>query len=105
MKNKNFIRKVFHVAILLALVTGMMAFLNAQNYFNPEVENDFIRKAKSKLDTVIANHSEDRVYMQLDKSFYKPGETIWFAAYIRNGKDFTASAKSDILHVQLIGPK
>jgi hypothetical protein len=105
MKKKNVIRKMVSLAVVMAMVFGVMSLIKAGGYFQQEVENDFIRKAKSKFDSALLKHPEDRVYMQFDKPFYKPGETIWFAAYLRNGKDFTPSEKSDILHVQLIGPK
>ena len=48
---------------------------------------------------------EDRVYIQCDKPFYFPGESIWFTAYIRDAASLKASSKSDILHVELINPK
>jgi len=48
---------------------------------------------------------EERVYLQFDKPFYNPGETVWFAAYLRNGQNLKASDKSDILNVEFINPK
>lgn len=47
---------------------------------------------------------EDRVYLMLDKSFYFPGETIWFSAFVRNGADMAPSVKSEILHVEWVAP-
>ncbi len=105
MKKKNVIRKIVSLAFVMAIVFGAMSLIKASGYFQQEVENDFIKKAKNKFVAANDKLPEDRVYMQFDKPFYKPGETIWFAAYLRNGKDFTPSEKSDILHVQLIGPK
>jgi alpha-2-macroglobulin-like protein len=48
---------------------------------------------------------EDRVYVQCDKPFYAPGETIWFSAFVRDGQSFRPSLKSDIVHVELLNPK
>lgn len=48
---------------------------------------------------------EDRVYVQCDKPFYSPGETIWFSVFIRDARTFKASGKSDIVYVELINPK
>lgn len=48
---------------------------------------------------------EDRVYVQCDKPFYSPGETIWFSVFIRDGMTLKQSTKSDIAHVELINPK
>ena len=41
----------------------------------------------------------------LDKPFYKPGDDIWFSAYLRDAQTMRKSGKSDILHVDLINPK
>lgn len=105
MKTKTVIRKILTVVMMMAIVLGVITLIKAGSYYTSEVENDFIKKAKTKFAALHDKLPEDRVYMQFDKPFYKPGETIWFAAYLRNGKDFTPSEKSDILHVQLIGPK
>lgn len=49
--------------------------------------------------------AEDRVYLHLDRPFYRPGETIWFSAYVRDGGTFRPSHHSDIVHVEIIDPK
>ena len=67
--------------------------------------NDFLKSLKTKLSNFNSEYPEDRVYVQLDKPMYKPGETIWLSAFIRNAADMKASDKSDILHVELIDPK
>ncbi|MDQ6609436.1 MAG: hypothetical protein M3Y85_06420, partial [Bacteroidota bacterium] len=28
---------------------------------------------------------QEKIYMQFDKSYYNPGETIWFKAYLFSG--------------------
>lgn len=48
---------------------------------------------------------EDKVYVQMDRPFYKPGETLWFTAYVRNGASMKPSRMSDIVHIELIDPK
>jgi len=67
--------------------------------------NEFLQSLKVKLDNYNKSFPEDRVYVQLDKPLYKPGETIWLSAFIRNATDMKASDKSDILYVELIDPK
>ena len=67
--------------------------------------NEFLQSLKVKLDSYNKSFPEDRVYVQLDKPLYKPGETIWLSAFIRNATDMKASDKSDILYVELIDPK
>jgi alpha-2-macroglobulin-like protein len=48
---------------------------------------------------------EDRVYVQCDKPFYSPGETIWFTAFVRDAATLRPSTKSDIVYAELINPK
>jgi len=48
---------------------------------------------------------EERVYLQFDKSLYKPGEDIWFTGYVRQAENFAKAGKSDILNVELIDPR
>ena len=67
--------------------------------------NEFISKLKSKLQTFNEAVPEEKVYLQFDKTLYKPGETIWFSAYVRDGETLAPSTKSEILHAQLIDPK
>jgi hypothetical protein len=50
-------------------------------------------------------NSTDRLYVHIDKPLYKPGETIWLQAYIRNEDNLQASNQSDIVYIELINPK
>lgn len=66
--------------------------------------NGFIEALKTKFQQFQQDQPQDRVYLQLDKTLYKPGETIWLAAHVRGAKTLQPSSKSDIVHVELIGP-
>ena len=71
----------------------------------PATWNDFLRNLKEKTQAYNEQKPEDRVYLQFDKPFYKPGEDVWFSAFLRDGASMKQSQKSDILHVELISPK
>ncbi len=43
----------------------------------------------------------EKVYLQTDKPYYNLGDTLWFKAYILNGKDFTPTHQSGLLYVEL----
>ncbi len=91
---------------LIALTTILFLGSLMPGTFTEEVlSNEFLTDLKSKLKTFNEERPEDRVYLQFDKPMYKPGETIWFSAFVRNGVDLKASKKSEILHVELIDPK
>ncbi len=49
------------------------------------------------------NHLE-KIYTQTDRSFYFPGETIWFKSYIVE-KENTVSSINDIMYAELVSPK
>jgi len=45
----------------------------------------------------------ENVYAQTDRSYYEPGETIWFSAYLLDQDLF--AGKSEVVKVELINPK
>lgn len=47
----------------------------------------------------------EKIYLHVDRPFYKPGDDIWFKAYLLNGASHQPSSISEILYVQLINPK
>jgi len=70
-----------------------------------KTENTFVENLKSRFFEFTGKRPLDRVYLQFDKPFYYPGETIWFQAYARNGADMRPSEQSDFVHVEFINPK
>lgn len=104
---KTFRKLIIRSAIFLCcvLILGGIAFINQSNRPKNLPLSDFLKKLIEKNDNYNKQLSEEKVYLHFDKSFYKPGETIWFSAYLRNGKNLKASDKSDILNVEIISPK
>ncbi len=52
-----------------------------------------------------ATFPEEKVYLQTDKPFYRPGETIWFAAHIRNASNFSTQIGSEVLYIEWWNPE
>lgn len=104
MKNKITSVKIFSAIGISSLMISLMAWMAPTSY-QPTVENDLIRWIKKRSTEANAKFPEERVYLQFDKPFYNPGETIWFSAYLRNGQNLKASSQSDILNVEFINPK
>lgn len=98
-------KKFTHIFAVAALTAGIVAWITPASVYQAAAENDFVKSLKKKLTEYNMHASEDRVYLQLDKPFYHPGDDIWLAAYIRDGLTLKASDKSDIVHVELISPK
>ena len=51
------------------------------------------------------NLPSEKIYVQTDKTFYRPGEDIWFSVYLVNEGTHTPSDISDVVYVELINPK
>jgi uncharacterized protein YfaS (alpha-2-macroglobulin family) len=88
------------IASIFLLLTFSFPFAKQDKKTGEETDN-LSTKFKQWNDSL----PEDRVYIQCDKPFYSPGESVWFTAYIRDAASFKASSKSDIIHVELINPK
>ena len=95
---------IISIAVIgcITLVSGLM---QADIVFTPEKENSFIKALKQKFEVFNKKIPQDRVYLQTDKTFYSPGETLWFSAFVRDAATMKASTQSDIIQVQLISPK
>lgn len=98
-------KKLSHIFAIAALTASVIAWITPASYYQAEMENDFIKSLRKKLTEYNTHMPEDRVYLQLDKPFYAPGDDIWFSAYVRDGVSLKPSNKSDIVHIELISPK
>jgi hypothetical protein len=98
-------KKFSYLSAIGAVSISALAYLTPASYYQSALENDFIKDLKDKLTAFSKISPEDRLYMQLDKPFYEPGDDIWFSAYIRDGITLKSSNKSDIIHIELINPK
>ncbi|MBP6731051.1 MAG: hypothetical protein KA149_03275 [Chitinophagales bacterium] len=91
------------LTLVLLSVTAVVAAITTLDI--ETFESDFIKTLKEKFKNFYAQTAQDRVYVQTDKTFYQPGETIWFTAYVRDEKTLKPSNNSDIIHVEFITPK
>ena len=98
-------KKFSYLSAIGALGITTLAYVTPASYYQAAMENDFIRDLKDKLTVFNKLAPEDRLYLQMDKPFYEPGDDIWISAYIRDGITLKSSTKSDIVHIELINPK
>ena len=74
---------------------------NNSNYVNlPSTDTSKIQNA---LNTYAAHFQNEKVFIQLDKTIYKPTEAVWFNVFVRNNYNFMPSI-SEIVYVELIAP-
>jgi alpha-2-macroglobulin-like protein len=83
---------------LLVICTLLVAFNSAE-------EIPFLQTLKKKLSEYNRSFPEEKIYIQLDKPFYKPGEDIWFNVFLVNSNSNKPSTISDVVYVELINPK
>ena len=67
-------------------------------------DSEFVKDLKTTLAEHEAHFATEKVYLQFDRSFFEPGEKIWFNAFLRDANSLKPSRKSDILYVELLGP-
>ena len=67
-------------------------------------QNPFLQELNNQLELRYLKARSEKLYLHLDKTWLQPGETLWFAAYVRDQRDL-GPALSEILYVQLLNPK
>ncbi len=86
-------------------IAGVLSASSLSSWIKSLTDSDLLKKLRQKYETYAQNHKGERAYLQTDKAFYKPSETIWFQAYLRNEQNFAENPESDILKVDFINPK
>jgi TonB-dependent SusC/RagA subfamily outer membrane receptor len=69
------------------------------------LDENFLEQLKSKLSEFNKRYPDERVYLQFDKTMFKPGEDVWFKAYLLNGTNMAPSLISSVVYVELVDPR
>jgi hypothetical protein len=48
---------------------------------------------------------EEQIYIHTDRPLYRPGETIWYSAFIVNASDFKPTRTSSIVYMEMLNPR
>lgn len=81
------------LAFLFAMVVAI-SILSAQ-------EQSPIPKISQQISTFFSYYPREKVFLVTDKLLYKPGETIWFRAFVLNGDNLLSSEEGSKLNVGL----
>ncbi len=95
---------MWHLLAGAAITAGALSLWGFRSK-NGGKDSDWLKKLIENNITFQEKYSSERVYLHLDKPFYKPSETIWFQAYVQDETTLKPSKRSDILHVEFIDPK
>jgi hypothetical protein len=84
---------------------GVNANINHPEYsgdrhLNTNTDTSIINNA---LTSYTAHYQNEKVFIHLDKTIYKPTEAVWFNVFVRNSNRLTASL-SEIVYVELVAP-
>ncbi|MDP2339732.1 MAG: MG2 domain-containing protein [Deltaproteobacteria bacterium] len=71
---------------------------------SPRSKSPILDEMDTRITTYFAGQQNQRVYVQVDKPIYKPGETIWLRIWDLQAKDLSAVA-SGTSTLELISPK
>lgn len=69
-----------------------------------KTDSSFLTELKNIHATHNEHYNPEKTYLQLDRTLYKPGESIWFTAYLRDALTHKRSKNSELIYVELIGP-
>ena len=74
--------------------------------------NSAIGQSDTKLDVLLerlGNYEnkflKEKVYLHLDRSYYSPGDHVWFKSYVTSGNFNFLSSLSQLIDVELISPE
>ncbi|MDJ1467582.1 MG2 domain-containing protein [Xanthocytophaga flava] len=66
---------------------------------------NFLDYLRQKTEAYTDKIPDEKLYIHTDRTFYKPGEDIWFKGYLANGLILTADAASHVVYVELVNPR
>ncbi|MEH0155845.1 MG2 domain-containing protein [Limibacter armeniacum] len=68
-------------------------------------QSDPFDKMIAKLAAYTEALPQEKIYVQMDKPFYKPGDNIWLSVFLVNEMDHLPSTQSQIANIELVDPK
>ena len=73
--------KIYFFSTLFLLSIAFSAFKPVKTFFA-----DFLGELSKKLQSIQDALPQEKIYLHLDKTFYKPGEDVWFKLYLTDRK-------------------
>lgn len=65
---------------------------------------DIIRQLQDALASFNEKFPQEKVYIQTDKTYYIPSESIWYKGYLVNASDNKPSRTGDVVYIELQDP-
>lgn len=83
----------------------ILAGLTVLTSFAVNADLPFVAQLKDRIRQYNAKFGEEKLYIQTDKTFYKPGEHIFYNAFLTEAATGKPSTISDVAYVELYDPK
>lgn len=103
MKTRKIRTGVIGAALVAVVSVGLVRGLSSPNQLLSD--HPFLKGLMDKLIKHQEQVRPEKVYVQLDKTLYKPGESVWLSAYLRDAQTLRPSGMSDIVYVDFINPR
>jgi len=95
-----YLRRLY-IVVLLILSYISLSMLNIED----EEDNKYLENIRSSLEKYYSIVHQQKVYLHLNNSSYKGGESIWFRAYVVDGVNHQPDTLSTNLYVELINSR
>ncbi|WPU98629.1 hypothetical protein SNE26_21655 [Mucilaginibacter sp. cycad4] len=89
-------------SLVSLLILALILFFNFYCCAQEKAPVSRLLEMKSAQDNITNQNPAEKIYLQLDKNTYTPGDTLWFKAYLFNGPTLNLSAKSGLMYVSII---
>lgn len=88
-------RKSVILGILFLLLSGLTSM---------RMDDDFLNRLSRSLELYQSKFLKEKVYLHIDRSYFQPGDDVWFKGYIVNSIDNKLSVLSKTLFVTIVAP-
>ena len=94
---------LIHFKVVKIIGVALFLFLANHNIALGQLKqlHDKLLAIKAWNDSLSKSAPIEKIYLQFDKPYYAPGDTVWFKAYLLNSF-LTASDKSGIINIDII---
>lgn len=89
-------RKAVFLVTIILLITSLTSMREDDN---------FISRLSSSLELYQTKFLKEKVYLHIDRSYFQPGDDVWFKAYTVNSLNNRLSVLSKTLFVTIVSPE
>ncbi len=93
--------KTKYILLLIPVLLGLLAAFRLPGLLPSEFLPSLVEKTNAYTDKL----PDEKIYLHTDKTFFKPGEDIWFRGYLVEGSSHTVQKTSHVVYVELINPR